>query len=85
MDRRRRGKSNCRSPARVVDVNHPVPPGPLSGETIWYEDPARKQVHRDLVVAGMERARQQGKLIGRPRVNERPEFEHRFAPVVQRI
>jgi len=47
------------------------PPEPLAGETIWYEDPARKQVHRDLVVAGMERARQQGKRIGRPRVNER--------------
>jgi len=76
MDRRRRGKSNYRSPARVVDVNHPVPPGPLAGETIWYEDPARKQVHWDLVGAGMERARQQGKRIGRPRVNERPEFEH---------
>ena len=62
-----------------------VPPGPLAGETIWYEDAARKQVHRDLVVAGMERARQQGKRIGRPRVSERPEFEQRFATVVQRI
>ena len=42
-----------------------APPGPLAGETIWYEDPARKQVHRDLVVAGMERARRQGKRIER--------------------
>ena len=63
----------------------PAPPGPLAGETIWYEDPARKQVHRDLVLAGMDRARQQGKRIGRPRVNERPEFEQRFAAVAQRI
>ena len=63
----------------------PVTPGPLAGDIIWYEDPARKQVHRDLVVAGMERARQQGKRIGRPRVNERPEFEQRFAAVVERI
>ena len=46
--------------------------------------PLRKQVHRDLLVAGMERARQQGKRIGWPRVNERPEFEQRFAAVVQR-
>ena len=59
--------------------------GPLAGETIWYEDDARKHVHRDLVVAGMERARQQGKRIGRPRVSERPEFEQRFAAVVERI
>ena len=50
-----------------------------------YEDPARKQVHRDLVRAGMERARQQGKRIGRPRVDERPEFGQQFAQVVQRI
>ncbi len=60
-------------------------PGPLAGETIWYEDPARKQVHRDLVRAGMERARQQGKRIGRPRVSERPEFEQQFTAVVERI
>ncbi len=66
-------------------VRAPVPPGPLAGETIWYQDPTRKQVHRDLVVAGMERARQQGKRIGRPRVNERPEFEQRYTKVVERI
>ena len=58
-------------------------PGPLAGETIWYEDPARKQVHRDLVVAGMERARQQGKRIGRPRVSERPEFEQLYTKVLE--
>jgi hypothetical protein len=63
----------------------PVPPGPLAGEAIWYEDPARKQVHRDLVVAGMERARQQGKRIGRPRVNERHEFAQQFSQVVERL
>ena len=62
-----------------------APPGPLAGETIWYEDPARKQVHRDLVRAGMERARQQGKRIGRPRISEQPEFEQRFAEVVDRL
>ncbi len=66
-------------------VKAAVIPGPLAGEIIWYEDPARKQVHRDLVLAGMERARQQGKRIGRPRVSERPEFENQFAAVVERI
>ncbi len=59
-------------------VRAPVPSGHLAGETLWYEDPVRKQVHRDLVLAGMERARQQGKRIGRPRVSERPEFEQRY-------
>jgi hypothetical protein len=66
-------------------VRAPVIPGPLAGEIIWYEDPARKQVHRDLVLAGMERARQQGKRIGRPRVSERPDFETQFTAVVERI
>ncbi len=66
-------------------VRAPVTPGPLAGDIIWYEDPARKQVHRDLVVAGMERARQQGKRIGRPRVCERPEFEQQYTKVVERI
>ncbi len=60
-------------------------PGPLAGETIWYEDPARKQVHRDLVLAGMEQARQQGKRIGRPRVSERPEFAQQYTAVIERI
>ncbi|HZA24174.1 MAG TPA: hypothetical protein VFA32_16485, partial [Dehalococcoidia bacterium] len=66
-------------------VRAPVIPGPLAGERIWYEDPARKQLHRDLVLAGMEQARQQGQRIGRPRVRERPEFEQRFSEVVERI
>ena len=62
-----------------------APRGPLAGETIWYQDHARKQVHRDLVVAGMKRARQQGKRVGRPRVSERPGFEQRFAAAVELI
>ena len=66
-------------------VRAPVIPGPLAGDTIWYEDPTRKQVHRDLVLAGMDRARQQGKRIGRPRVSERPEFEQRFTEVLELI
>ena len=74
--------TDWRPPQRV---RAPVIPGHLAGEPIWYEDPARKQVHRDLVRAGMERARQQGKRIGRPRVRERPEFEQRFTKVVERI
>jgi len=37
------------------------------------------------VLAGMERARQQGKRLGRPRVSEQPEFPQRFTAVVERI
>jgi hypothetical protein len=51
----------------------------------WYRDESRKSTHRDLVRAGMERARQQGKRIGRPRVTERPEFPQRLAVVMDRL
>ena len=57
----------------------------LGWESDWYRDESRKSMHRDLVRAGLERARQQGKRIGRPRVSERPEFTERFATVVERI
>jgi len=63
----------------------PKPPGPLAGETIWYEDPTRRKLHRELVLEGMERARQGGKRIGRPRVSDQPGFGQRFSEVVERI
>jgi transposase len=52
---------------------------------IWYVDPEMKRAHRDLVKAGMERAREQGKRIGRPRVTERPEFIQRFSAIKERL
>ena len=51
----------------------------------WYHNDSKKCIHRDLVKAGMERARQQGRRIGRPKVTERPLFLQRFASVVDRI
>ena len=44
-----------------------------------------KRAHQDLVKAGMERAREQGKRIGRPRVTERPEFMQRFSAIKERL
>jgi DNA invertase Pin-like site-specific DNA recombinase len=52
---------------------------------ISYEDSAMKHIHRELVKAGMERERQQGKRIGRPRVTEQREFPQRFTAVAERI
>jgi transposase len=57
----------------------------LQTKVICYEDSAMKHIHRELVKAGMERARKDGKRIGRPRVTERPEFLQQFATVIQRI
>ena len=56
-----------------------------SSSTIWYEDSRLKRRHRELVKAGMERARKLGKRIGRPRVTERDGFAERFREVVKRI
>ena len=40
---------------------------------------------RERVKAGMDRARRQGKRIGRPRVTERRGFEKRFGAILERI
>jgi DNA invertase Pin-like site-specific DNA recombinase len=44
-----------------------------------------KRAHRDLVKVGMERARERGKRIGRPRVTERPEFMQQFSTIKERL
>lgn len=41
--------------------------------------------HGQLVLAGMERAREQGKRIGRPSVTERDGFSQRFMAAVERL
>lgn len=57
----------------------------LGWDGSWYEDDEKKSIHGKLVQAGMERARQQGKRIGRPAVTEREGFSQRFAAVVERL
>jgi hypothetical protein len=51
----------------------------------WYKDDTKKCIHGELVQAGMERARQQGKRIRRPSVAERDGFSQRFMAVVDRL
>ncbi len=60
----------------------PKPVGPLAGDTLWYEDTERKQIHSKLVREGMERARRDGKRIGRPKVNDKPGFGENLDEVV---
>lgn len=57
----------------------------LGWEGSWYDNEDRKRAHRDLLLAGMERARLKGKRIGRPKVIEREGFLQRFQQVVSRI
>ena len=59
--------------------------GKPSSPILWYEDSELKRRHRELVKAGMERARKLGKRIGRPSVTERDGFVERFTQVVERI
>jgi len=59
--------------------------GPLAGDGIWYKDPVRKNKHRELTRAGMERARQAGKRIGVPTVEEREGFAEKFALVLVQL
>lgn len=63
------------------DQQYPILIPPPQPKIIWYVDPEMKQAHRELVKAGMERARRQGKRIGRPRVTERPEFIQQLAAI----
>lgn len=49
----------------------------------WYHDDEKKCIHGQLVRAGMEQARQQGKRIGRPAVTERDGFPQRFRAIVE--
>jgi len=59
--------------------------GPLTGDTNWLEDPVRRNRHRELTRAGMERARQAGKQVGVLRVEEREGFTEKFAPVLVQL
>jgi len=59
--------------------------GPLAGDGIWYKDSVRKNKHRELTQAGMERARQAGKRIGVPTVEEREGFAEKFALVLVQL
>ncbi len=44
-----------------------------------------RRLHRELVKAGMQRARESGKRIGRPSVFERPQFTEHFEITVDRL
>ena len=59
------------------------------GEALYYITVAYAQLERGIlrerVKAGMERARRQGKRIGRPKVTDRRGFKNRFGAVLERL
>jgi len=61
------------------------PKSTLGWEGEWYQDETKKRTHRELVRAGMERARLHGKHIGRPKVTDRDGFPQQFEAMVDRL
>jgi len=59
--------------------------GPLAGDGNWFEDPVRRNKHRELTRAGMERARQEGKQIGVLRAEHREGFTDKFPLVLAKL
>jgi len=59
--------------------------GPLAGDGNWFEDPVRKKIHSELTRAGLERARQAGKRVSIPKVEEREGFAEKFVLVLVQL
>ena len=59
--------------------------GPFAGDKLWWKDPVKRNKHSELTRAGMERARQAGKLIGTLPVEDREGFAEKFAPVLVQL
>jgi hypothetical protein len=72
-------------PPEPVRERRKSPKTGLGWEGEWYQDESKRRTHRELVKAGMERARQRGTPIGRPRVMDREGFPLRFEAILERI
>jgi transposase len=60
----------------------PIRPQP---RRIWYEDSELRRLHGEQTRAGLMRARKRGRRLGRPKVEELPGFEQRFAGIFEQI
>lgn len=79
------GNEAAKEIAQPEDQEYPIVIPPPQPKIIWYVDPEMKRAHRDMVREGMERARKNGKRIGRPRVTGRPDFLQRFSVLKERL
>jgi len=60
------------------------PPQPQIRKT-WYEDSELRRLHGEQTKAGLVKARERGKRLGRPKVDEIPGFELRSFSIFKRI
>jgi hypothetical protein len=67
------------------DTERDIEKSVTEAKVLWHQDSLMVQAHRELIKAGIERARKQGKCIGRPRVTERPAFLQKYAAFIRRI
>ena len=73
-------------PSPVYEPEEPeLPPVQRIPRNMWYEDSELRRLHGEQTRAGMRRARELGKRLGRPRIDALPGFEQTFAPVIGRI
>jgi transposase len=76
-------------PSPIYEPEEPekeeLPPIQPQPRRIWYEDSELRRLHGEQTRAGMMRARERGKRLGRPRVEELPGFEQRFTWIFEQI
>ena len=73
-------------PAPFMELEEPEQAkAPRVPRKIFYEDSEAMAHHLEMIKAGLERARREGKQLGRPRVTQRPEFQQRIASVTERF
>jgi hypothetical protein len=62
-----------------------VPPPQPQLRKMWYEDSELRRLHGEQTKAGLAKARERGKRLGRPKVDETPGFELRSSSIFKRI
>jgi transposase len=77
-------------PAPVYEPEEPdepeiQPPAQPQIRKIWWEDSEQRRLHGEQTKAGLVKARERGKRLGRPRVDESLGFDERFSLVFERI
>jgi transposase len=77
-------------PAPVYEPEEPdepeiQPPTHPQIRTMWWEDSEQRRLHGEQTKAGLVKARERGKRLGRPRVDDSPGFELRSYSIFKRI
>ena len=62
-----------------------MPPSQPQIRRMWYEDSELRRLHGEQTKAGLVKARERGKWLGRPKVDEAPGFELRSSSIFKRI